>query len=320
MRTHHLTHQQQTKLLWLAIAVSIIGYICFMLLYPVNARADLKKDMQTVLEKHGPGEEVAVYGKMIPSSALGEWKKAQRALRDARISLLKALERAQMMDSVPEWATRLSGRLDALTNDFNSLVKENVKEHEDMNLDDKALIGVLAKFSKELDGFSKELHNLKKELDGKMNRRNEGWSFGLAAYGSAEYATGKQEVMPIGGIGLSGSFRKEKLSLDFVVGAGVSVVGYTSVSWTFIPSLQFYLSDELSVGPAMVLSQDLGNMEGADRLVWQAGLKLKTNLLGLNLWVVPSFGVQGERGHGATDPTYSPNVGMTLGMDYAILK
>ena len=127
--------------------------------------------------------------------------------------------------------------------------------------------------------------------------------------------------MPLGGIGLTGSWKKRSLGIDLMVGAGVSVVGDPALSWTFVSSFQFYLNDKFSIGPASVLSQDLGSMEGADRLAWGGGCKFKVTAPTFNLWVVPSVGIHGERGHGQNgSPSYSPNIGVMAGVEYLIVK
>ena len=311
--------KNKSSIYYVLMALMFGAYLSIMLL-PVKVFAnELSTDVKSLMEKHGPGVDIAVVGKALPKGALLEWKRAADTLRKARLSLRRLLQKAEKAGEVPDYAVALAGRLDALSDDFDDAVKEFLDENKRQDED-------IAKLTQEMDYLRKSALKLglllEKALSLIENKkdRDEGWAMGIAAYGSTEFATSKKDLMPIGGVGITTSWRKESLSFDMMLGAGVSVIDKAALSWTFASSLQFILSPKFSVGPAMVMSQDLGDMEGADRWVWEAGCKVKTSLYGLNLWAIPSFGIHGERGYGAGAPTYSPNVGMTVGVDYLLLK
>lgn len=308
---------KQGKVMCIFMALFITSYL---MLLPIRVFADnLKEDVKTLINKHGPGIDVVVTGKALPKGALAEWRRAALAIKAARIQLRRLVRRAERIGENPDYAIRFMSRLDRISQDLNIL-------QNDTRMKDAKLMGHLGIVTAELMHIQTSCLEMTKEMGRLWNalknkkEKDEGWSFGLSAYGSSEWAITKQDLMPIGGLGLTTSWRKETLSFNLMLGAGVSVINDAALSWTFISDLAFILHPKLTVGPALVMTQDLGNMEGADRWVWEAGCKVKSNAFGVDIWAIPAIGIHGERGYGAGTPTYSPNIGITVGIDYLLLK
>lgn len=295
--------------------------LAIMMLCSVTSFAELsKKDQMKFEEITTKGVEFVASGKMIPRKLWSEYRKLLNALKAARKAEKDVRNQLrELINRAPDKEAELSLRLEEFTTNLKNIGKnvdklngDTVVLNEKMNVLYKRLIDLVNNLNKE---FDRKIKRLREEL-----LKDEGWAFGITMYGSSEYATSKEDLMPIGGAALTATWHKGITTMGLMLGAGVSVIDGAALSWTFIPSLLFDVFPKLSVGPALVVTQDLGNMEGADRMVYEVGPKIKTELFGTNFWGIPSFGIHGERGHGFNDPTYSFNVGFTAGIDFMFLK
>lgn len=296
-------------------------FLCSFFAAPVSVFAKNTSKFD-IVEKEGT--QFIATGKIMPKKLWAEYQKLLEALKDARKAEKQARKRLkELLDEVPERETfllnkfglldgalkDLGARIDALNGDVYVM-------RGDIETNKKAVQVCTAALNKIFDVLDK----LQKELATKKPR-SEGWAFGVTAYGSAEWATQKEDFMPIGGAALTALWHKGNLTMSLMFGAGASVIDGAALSWTFLPSLLFDITPYLSLGPALVVTQDLGNLEGADRMIYAGGCKLQTPLWKyFNLWAVPTFGVHIERSYGLGDPTTSFNVGLTAGGDFLFLK
>lgn len=288
--------------------------------YAENAKKHITQF--SLAEKEGTAF-VAV-GRMLPKELWGEYKKLLKALREARKAERQAHRRLkELLDETPANETFLLnkfGAIDAALKDLGHRIDTLNGAVYVMGEDINTFKHVLSLYMGALERIFNMLERFEKELATKKSK-DEGWSFGVTAYGSAEYATNKEDFMPIGGAALTAAWHKNNLMMNLMFGAGASVIDGAALSWTFLPSLLFDITPYLSLGPAIVVTQDLGGLEGADRMIYAGGCKVQTAIWKyFNVWAVPAFGVHVERGYGAGGPTTSFNAGVTAGVDYMFLK
>lgn len=291
--------------------------LAIMMLCSVTSFAELsKKDQMKFEEITTKGVEFVASGKMIPRELWGEYRKLLNALKAARKAEKDVRNQLrELINRTPDKEAELSLKLEEFTTNLKNIGKNVDKLNGDIVVLNEKINVLYKRLIDLVNNLNKEINKLRKELS-----KDESWAFGITMYGCSEYATSKEDLMPIGGVALTANWNKGITTMGLMLGAGVSVINGAALSWTFIPSLLFDVFPKLSVGPALVITQDLGNMEGADRMVYEVGPKIKTELFGTNLWGIPSFGIHGERGHGFNDPTYSFNVGFTVGIDCMFLK
>ncbi|MGD9209202.1 MAG: hypothetical protein PVI90_00425 [Desulfobacteraceae bacterium] len=270
------------------------------------------------------GTDFVATGKLLPKELLKEYQKLIKALKEARKAERAAHKRLKdLLERAPEQDEALIAQFDNIVNNLkrigrevdglkgdNATLKEKIAELQTDLCLLRSQLGFL------FDNVIRLWEALKKKSKGK----DEGWAFGITTYGSADFATNKVDLMPIGGAALTAAWHKNKLTMGLMLGAGVSVLDGAALSWTFLPNLLFDVSKKLTLGPALIITQDLGNMEGADRMIYAGGCKVQTTLWGFNIWGVPTLGLHGERGYGVADPTYSFNVGVVVGVDWMFLK
>lgn len=295
------------------------------LLCSIPARADNaftrnKKKFEVTAEK---GASFVAVGRMMPKELWKEHQKLISALKKARLAEQSARKRLKdLLDMAPEKEIDLLNKFSSIDGNLKNIGKKvdslngDVKGTiEDFNKLKKMTMGIIIQIANILD----EIDNIWDELV-KKKSRDEGWAFGISFYGSAEYATNKEDFMPVGGLALMANWHRKNKTMELMLGAGVSVINGASLSWTFIPSLLFDLSSKLAIGPALIITQDLGDLEGADRMIYSAGVKVKTSVFGLNAWAIPSLGLHLERGYHESGPTDSFNAGLTAGVDSMFLQ
>jgi hypothetical protein len=295
---------------------------CMLILILLSTASAKEKLRFEKIEKDGV--EFIATGKMIPKELWEEYQKLLKALKQARKTEKSAHKRLKdLLDEIPGREIEISDKLKDISDNLKKLGREidklkgaDIITHARIDFLYSNLLSLIDDLGVEIE---KEFKKLWKELNNKKPR-NEGWKFAITAYGSIDYATDKEDLMPIGGAALTASFQKNNMTMGLMLGAGASVIDGAALSWTFIPNLLFDIFTRLAAGPALIITQDLGNMEGADRMVYAAGPKVQTEIFGLELWGIISAGVHGERGYGRADPTYSFNSGFIVGADHTFLQ
>ena len=269
------------------------------------------------------GTDFVATGKLLPKELLKEYQKLIKALREARKVERAAHKRLKdLLERAPEQDAALIAQFDDIVNNLKRIGKEVDGLKGDTTVLGNRIIELQTDIRLLIPQLALLFDNITRlwEEVAKKKSKDEGWAFGITTYGSVDFATNKEDLMPIGGAALTAVWHKNKLTMGLMLGAGVSVLDGAALSWTFIPNLLFNVSSRLALGPALIITQDLGNMEGADRMIYAAGCKVQTTLWGFNVWGMPTLGLHGERGYGVLDPTYSFDVGGIAGVDWMFLE
>lgn len=302
------------------LLISLMVLLCSIPVQADDAFSRNEKKFETTARL---GTPIVAVGKVMPTDL---WKESQMlisALKKARLAEQSARKRLKdLLEAAPEKEIELLNKLDSIDQNLKNIGKRV----DALNGDAKVSRGEVNELKKLALSIIAQIADILNNIDdiweelAKKKSRDEGWAFGITAYGSAEYAANKEDFMPIGGLALMANWHKQGKTMELMLGAGVSVIDGASLSWTFIPSLLFDVCSKLAIGPALIVTQDLGDLEGADRMIYSVGMKAKTNVLGLQVWAIPALGLHLERGYNGSSPSDSFNAGLTAGIDSVFLQ
>lgn len=264
-----------------------------------------------------PGDNALFSGLLLPKETLKELEAVNKTLREARYKVKRALSSAnkrnsrllQIQGEILEFEKRIQDAIYKL-NDKTYSQQLNINALEEVLRTTQTNLKYLE------DSIFEELAKLKKELREEMNAKT--WGIGLNVSSSNDWGLNKSFV-PMASVGLSAYWKNPKIILASSIGSGISARNVT-LSWSFILSGEARISEKLSVGPATIVSQDLGDMTGADKLIWSVGPRFRYWLNDFSISMIPvSAGVRGDRGYGGNKPTYTVNLGSSVILDWFFL-
>jgi hypothetical protein len=181
-----------------------------------------------------------------------------------------------------------------------------------------------------LNKNSKDIKGLKKKaikLTGDVERlKKDTWGFGLYLAGGVDLGSFNGEVMNVNSFGMSLYLRKDRIYFRALLGAGFTE--NVNFGWTFAPSAEYEIVDDLCVGAVVVFNHDMGDMEGWQSIGWSGGGIVRYSLIDrVSVWITLTTGLTGERGEVVqkgerevrNDPTYEFSFGSLAGVNFDIL-
>jgi hypothetical protein len=228
---------------------------------------------------------------------------------------------------------KTKAELDKKTNKINDrlkIVEKNYATNEDLS-DLKGQFDELRnkvnsmKFSYDLaiSTIRKDVQKNKKRLDRQEALdRLKSWGFELLVGTGFDNSPSTKVVMNPIEVGMSFYLKKGVKYFRSAIFFGVNSVEVNPV-WSWIPSFEVRMTKKSYFGAALTFTNDLGDMEGWERIAWGGGTIMRFDLLNnLSLSWTITLGVTGVRGEltdsGRTKPSFSENIGSRLFLSHPL--
>lgn len=266
------------------------------------------------------GVPIVSVGKAMPISLWSELIRVKREMAKARKALYNARTRT---DADRNNILKLAGNVVELENKLKHIISNYGLVHNNINTELNKLKNLLVsvnteyyllsnKFKKHLDEAHRTLSYIISELD-KLRRKSYG--IGLTVNTGLNWGISGEDLVSLNSLGLVAYWSNDVLIFYASISAGVNAVD-TALSWSFLPSVEYKMLESWSFGPAMELSQDLGDMVGAQKMLWNFGGRIRYIGDGWSISAIPIMaGVRGEKGVGGGDPNWSLNLSSMISFD-----
>jgi hypothetical protein len=310
------------------IAKQTIICVCVLALTAGVAHAEkIPQRLQEAYEKDGVN--AIMIGKLAPTVVVKELLAAAAEVKKAREELKKEYKRSQLVSTVlTAFAMKLMSLEDAMhkvalqAHVRASLLDDEVQRiKKDLNILRKGFIEGYTAVATHLDAAN----NAIARLDARVARLEaKQWGIGLHVATSFAWSTDGAGWAQFDTLGIMGYWASPRMMITADIGGGINA-HTKALSWNFGGSAEWRINSKFSVGGNMQLSQDLGDMEGAERMTWTAGPVGRYIYWG-GEWTTFSitaspfqFGACGKRGFDGEKPTWTPNIGGLLTIDYFLL-
>lgn len=259
-------------------------------------------------------------GKLYPQKIIKELRASRRALARVRERLNAVLKRAEAGKTAD---------LKYALEELKSLEKRAEKAFKGVDArhdrDFNQLRGQLEKLANDADYMARvnDVNALESEITNLYRRiedlEEKTWGIGVSVASAIDWDVDLEKIVPIELIGVSGYWANHNLLLGLTVSVGVNPKAL-NLSWNFLGSVEWRVSRKWSVGPVMSLSQDLGNMEGVQTMLWTGGVRVRFLSKDWGVSLIPmNVGTRGLRGIKGEDPEWEFNFGTMIIFDYFVI-
>lgn len=278
------------------------------------------------------GVEFTAKGTLWPKNVVKELNAATNLLKDMRKSVKYAEDKCSkssefftpIKDSLNKIELRLNDvekfkahKLDvyAIYDDLNVLRKMVAKLEKEIR--DNDYMPYLIAFNSSISSLYEKMEDMNKNL------------FGLSLYASSSFSGSNLEVGGVTSVGLGLYLQKGDWMVRPQLGVGMNLAS-KNLSWVVLTSVEYNFRG-FYVGPYVSLEQDLGDLRGSESFYSSLGVLLRKNLGDFSLYMSVGGGVNGKKGDKVgiknenrlvitnTDPSYSPSVNGSIGINYDVL-